>query len=456
MVQAIPTQGPARPGMDMRKVRERAMGPGLILLTALWLALLFDPHWYLASKGPMAVLKLPVLLFVGLMVAMALGVPTSREWNRRWQWYAPFGLYILVGVVTLPFALNKGMAWDATQMLLLWWLLITGTAMMVDSARRAELLMTLYGLQFLWWAMWGAKSGLVGWHHSLSNHDGFGAFNVGGLGICYFLALASRKGWFKWLMYATAAFCAIGVVASLARGAFLAMMMLFFAIWARSPHKGRTALAMMGAGVVVVLAASLLFDEGAFKAEIMSAFSEGTTQGTGEDRMILWSAAWRVFLERPLFGAGPRNVGVMASTLFQQGELGGQYANPGALYNMGLHSLYMTTLAELGTVGSLALLWVLVDFWKRNAKLRTRSAGLRWQELGGGMKLRPIALGLEAAMVAFLANAAVYQMMGLHWFFTMLALNLTLHNLAVRERPRPARRRSPRWAPVPALPPPVR
>lgn len=440
-------------GQPVRRSTDTPLGPALLLLSALWFLLLFDPHWYLAAKGLSPVLKIPVLLFGGLLLAIAIGVPTNPERARRWQWYAPYSLYILVGVITLPFALNKGYAWETTQQLLLWWALIVGTAGLIDGVRRAEMLVTLYGLQFLWWAAWGAHTGLVGWHHSLSNDDGFGAFNVGGLGICYFLGLSSRNRWFKWLMYGTAGLCALGVVASFARGAFLALMLLFFVIWLRSPHKGKTAFAMIGAGMVVLLAASVMFEDGAFWAEMMTAFEEGTTEGTGEDRMILWSTAWRVFLERPLFGAGPKNFGVLASELFSHGELPSVYSNPGALYNMSLHSLYMTTLSELGIVGVGALIWILVDYWKRNAALRTPAAERRWQELGGRMKLRPIALGLEAAMVAFLANAAIYSMMGLHWFFTMLAINLTLHNLVIRKPPTPRSPRTPgRRRPVPASP----
>lgn len=440
-------------------MREKPMGLGLFLLAALWITLLFDPHWYLAAKGISVALELPVLLFGSLLIAIGLGVPTNEAWSRRWQWYAPFLMYIGVGVITVPFAQNIGYARDATQGLLLWWALIVGTAVMVDSVRRAEMLIVLYGVQFLWWALWGASTGQVIWHHSLSNFDGFGSFNVGGLAICYFLGLASPKAGLKWLMFATAGLCALGVVASFARGAFLAAVLLFAIILARSPHKGKTLLAGVGGALIMVVAASLLFDDGFFWAEIMSSFSEGTSEGTGEDRWILWSAAWRVFLERPILGAGPRNWGPLASVLFQPGELESMYANPGALYDMSLHNLYMTTLSELGAVGIGVLAWILIDFWKRNAALRTEAAQQRWRELGGRLQLRPIAFGLEGSMVAFLANAALYSMMGIHWFFTMLAINVLLHALVVRNKPpRPTRRRrgrtlapAPQAAPTPRI-----
>jgi O-antigen ligase len=273
----------------------------------------------------------------------------------------------------------------------------------------------------------------------LSNYDAFGAINVGGLAICYFLALASPTAKYRGLMYLSAAVCTFGVVASFARGAVLATGVCFLIVWIRSPHKVRTFFAGIGVGIIVLLGSSLLFDEGFFWAEIMSTFEEGASEGTGGERMILWRAAWRVFLEQPLFGAGPRNWGVFAASLFEQGDIQGVYANPGALYNMSLHSLYMTTLSELGIVGSIALIWIIVDYFRRNAALRTEAAQRRWEALGGRFALKGISLGLEAAMVAFLVNAAFYSLLVIHWFYTMLALNLMLHSLAVRAAPVDAR-----------------
>jgi putative inorganic carbon (hco3(-)) transporter len=419
-----------------RKFVEEPRGLGMTVVFALWFMMLFEPHWYVAAKGPAVALKVVPLMFGSMLLVVCAGVPMTDAWQRRWQWFPPLLLYIAVATITVPFAGNIGYARIALQGTLLWWVLIVGTSSVIDSGRRAEILVTMYGLQFLWWAAWGAKSGLVIWHHSLSNYDGFGAFNVGGAGICYFLAMATKKKFFKWAMYATAGLCAMGVVASFARGAFLALMLVFFMVWLRSPHKGKTFAAMIGALAIVSLAASFLFEDGFFWNEIMSAFHEGNDEGTGHDRWILWTAAWRVFEHRPIFGAGLENWGVMASTLFRPGELPSDYANPSRLYDMSLHNVYVTVLSETGLVGSFAFIWIFVDFWKRNREMRTEAAQQQWEASGGKMNLRTVALGIEASMIAFMANAAMYAMMSLHWFWTMLALNMLLHNITVRRAPK--------------------
>jgi hypothetical protein len=138
---------------------------------------------------------------------------------------------------------------------------------------------------------------------------------------------------------------------------------------------------------------------------------------------------------------GPRNFGVFGAQFFEPGDLGGMYENnPNVLYNRALHSFYFETLSEMGIVGVFALCWMLVDFWRRNAFLRTARAEQRWIERGGRMRLRYLALGLEACMVAFLVTAALYALSAMHWFWTLLALNLLLHAL-VKGRPPSTRSR---------------
>lgn len=411
-------------------IAERPAGIGLRLLFALWVIILFDPQWFVASLGPNFFLKIPALLFASLLLTLTFGVPGIASWKRRWTWYPPFLLYIAVGLVTLPWTLNNGFARGALQISILYWALIVGTVAMVDSVRRAELLLRLYGLQFVWWGMWGAAAGLVYWHPQLANYDGYGAFAVGGIGITYFAALASGPGWFKRIMYVTTGICALAVVAAHARGAFLAALTLFGVIWLRSPRKGATFAAGIGGAIIVVVAASVLFPAGFFWNEMMSVFHEGTTEGTGEDRWELWMAAVQVWQDRPILGVGPRNFGVYAAMNLERGDLGGMYAtNIFALYGRSLHSFYFTVLSELGLVGCFALAWMVVDFWKRNALLRKAEAQAVWRKLGGKLELRPIALGLEACMVAFLVTAAFYAIEMMHWFYTMLALNLLLHAL---------------------------
>jgi O-antigen ligase len=426
---------------------------GVALTFLVWVLVLFDPHWYIAAKGPDSVVKIHILSLGMLLLTMMAGTFTDPQLQRRFDWYRPLVLYMIAGIISFPFSVDNGAVRDALQSIFMWWIMIAGTILFMNNVKRAETLAVMYGLQFLWWAAWGAKLGYVPWHTALSNYDGFGAFNVGGTGICFFLGAAASKKWFKWLMYATAGLCAMGVVASFARGAFLALMIMFAVVWLRSPHKGRVFAAGVGAGAVIVIAASLLFEEGFFISEIMSVFEEGTSEGTGEDRMHLWEAGLRVFAARPLFGSGPNNWGALASQIIPDGTINGIYSNSSRLYGMSMHNVYFTVLAEGGLIGIFAFGWMFYDFFKRNKELRSEEADRRWAAMGGKLKLHQIALGLEAAMIAFMADAFIYAMMSLHWFWTMLALNYVLHKVLTRGAPLAAA--SARRGAPPGLPAPV-
>lgn len=403
------------------------------LMAALWFVLLVDPQWFLAARGLTVLMKLPLLLFLALGTTLAFEAMTVKSVGRRWRWYPPLLGFAGVILVMVPFTINRGLAFAGAQSVLLYWTLIVGTSVIVDTARRAEILLVLYASQYLWWAAWGTRSGRVAWSPSLANFDTYGSLMVIGAGLCGFLILATNHKWLRRLMQLTLALCVIGVVASFARGAFLTALIVAAVVWARSPHKGKTFLTAVGCAALVVIAASLLFGE-QYWIEMKTIF-EGTGEATGEDRWEMWKAAWGVFLEYPVFGVGFDNWGIFASTYYRPGDLGGVYgANPARLYGVSAHSSYVTIIAEQGVAGILAFGWILVDFFRRNAYLRTETAARRWAQIGGRLQLHPVALGLEAAFIAWMGNAALYSMQGLHWFYTLLAINLLLHTL-VTETP---------------------
>jgi O-antigen ligase len=71
----------------------------------------------------------------------------------------------------------------------------------------------------------------------------------------------------------------------------------------------------------------------------MSTVSEGTEDGTASDRLILWSAAARVWREHPVIGSGIGGFGPSAIRMFRPGEIGGEYAdNVEKLYDRVIHN----------------------------------------------------------------------------------------------------------------------
>ena len=410
--------------------RDRPLGTPAKVLLAMWIAVTFDPQWFLQSIGLKPLLKVPTLLLLWLIALLISEVPNKAAWRKSWEWNWPFLCFVLSGLVMVPFAQNNGIARAALTLYMIYWTIMVASIVLVDTAQRAEKLFLIYGFSFFWWGLWGGWRGGVPWHYGLFNEDGFGALMVTGLGVAAFFTAAAPKGsQFRKVMMWTTVIAVIGIVASFARGAFLSALVVGFLIWIRSRQKMKALALGMAGGVLVLIAANVLHE--GFWDEMKSAFTEGTSSGTGNDRWILWTAAWEVFKENPIFGVGPRNFGPFAAQYFNVGDLPeggyGYTHNPRMLYNRSLHNIFVQMLCEQGIAGVSAFLWILIDFWRRNVKLRSKEAQRRWKLLGGTLEVRSLALGLEAGMVGFLLPGMFYGLMPMHWFYTLLALNLVLY-----------------------------
>ncbi len=407
---------------------------GLRLVTTLWFIVCFDPQWWVASKfGATAVLKFPLALFVVLFLL------TLSRWPRR----APFvvyALYVAYHWLALPLAVNRGYAMLSAKQQLLFLALAFGSVAFVKTPRRAEVILGFAMLyEFVFYGVLGAQSGLVWWHPSLANFDGFGPLMVIGLGGAAHYALAHPGGRSKWIAIGATVLCLIGFMSSWARGAFLGAVAVLAFAWLRSPRKGLATAMVLGLVAVMGLAAVLLFGSGggrgrggtrtSFIAEMLTiADTEG---GTAEDRKVLWGAAWQIFKEHPVFGVGGDGFGPYAAGYFRPYEIAGDYAgNPQVLYDRKLHSTYLQILCERGAVGAALFLLVLADFWRRNSQLRRQRWRAAWRARGGTLDLRWIALGLESMMAGFLATGVFYNQLEVHWMPTTLMANALVWYLA--------------------------
>src|SRR6266851_3737666 len=409
----------------------------LRFLYFLWLMLLFQPHWWVVSLGAAWARHIPTVLMALLAFLLLLQLKVR-------EWYLPLLMLVLFAALTTPFAVNPAYAKEPAKALLLYWLVAIGTLSFVRTARQAiPILLSLGIFQFAWWGVLGAKSGLVAWHPVLGNYDDFGAAMDIGMGCALGFGFAARSRPLRYLGFAVAAVCAAGVVSSFARGAFLAAAFVMAFMLYRSPNKRAAAAGVALAAAAVTLAGVVLFGEaGVSRAEgkgsntARSFFAEiGTISrdfnaGTGADRRVLWRAAWEVFLQHPVLGVGADNFGPFAAGYFRPGTVGGVYAkNPATLYDRKLHNGYFQSLSEFGIVGTLLFLWVVVDFWKRNAALRTPRYRAAWEAATGGRyDLRWLALGLEAGMVGFCASAVFYNQLFEPWLYFLLTANALLYS----------------------------
>jgi len=415
---------PAAAKMPVKRPRP-SNTTGRKVVVALWAIILFDLHYFLGGMVASPLGRLLTLVILLLLAVIAFDLPRIIAKEQRWVWYLPFALLLVSTLISLPRADNQIIARSNVQFLVIYYLLALSTALYIKTPRDAAPLLAMFGFRFAWWAFWAGGLGLVPWHPTLANYDGFGGLCVMGVGVCYWFGLAATKKWQRNVLWLLAAYCILGVVASMARGAFLALVAVAAFIWLRSPRKGMTTLAMLGAVGVVLIASTVLFDGSFFYDEIMSVFDEGTETGTGAHRWAMWGAAVQVWKENMFFGVGPGNFGVYAASYFDFGEIEG-FENPANFWGLNLHNAYVQILSELGLVGMLTFGAIMVDFVIKNRALHDPEATPNWHAGGGVMRLRYLAYGLEAAMVAVFLGNMVYASLFEPWFATLWAMNRML------------------------------
>jgi O-antigen ligase len=411
----------------------------------MWVLVLFEPEWWLASFGAGPLKYIPtILLPVCMLVALVKA-------DRR-AFYWPMGFFLLIHTVALPFVTNRGYAMPLFKTVLLYYVVLVLSAATIDSIQKLLPIVSMFLLQFVWWGLHGLPHGAVGWHSLLSNEDAFGPMMVIGVAYASFIALGARSKGARLGAMLTAGLSGVGIVASIARGAAMAAALVVAVVWVRSPRK----VAMFAGALLVVatmvIASYVFFPDGEFWSEMGSiAVDIGDMTGDADDgeecvraaskracgsstdRWDLWHAGWRVFLRLPVFGAGPGNFGSYASENLQWGEGRRFYEDPAHLYGRSLHNIHVQVLAEQGLIGVVVFLSILIDFVRRNRRLRTRAAMDRWEEATQGQSdIQSISLGLEAAMIGFLASGLFYDQLYTSSFYSLVMLNFLLSSVMAR------------------------
>jgi hypothetical protein len=440
--------------MQRRNADNSRLTLGLLAVYAVWAVMLFDLNFFVAVYGVPAIGRVVNLAFVPLLALVVFhGITTP---TRAWMWYPQLLLLLVAGLATIPILTNWFLGWVGIQILLSHYAIGVATVFFVRNARDALPIFALLALRFAWFGGWARASGRVPWDPFTSNTNDFGALMVQGAALCFWFGMAARVRWQRLTLWAIAAYCVVGVVTSLARGAFLALVVIAGVAWLRSPRKALTGGSIVLGAAVVFFAAGLVenTDEqrvhhrsGSFWEQVMSTFEEGTEEGTGGARWDLWTAAAKVWVTHPVVGVGPNNFGVFAAEYFRPGEIRG-FDNTGRFWGMNAHSAYMQVLAEFGIVGFIALMLLFVDFIRRNRDLRGREAIERWNASTGArfFDLRALSIGLESGFIALALVNAIYASFLQPWFIAVWATNRMLWGITMRDRSAIPVRMSPRLA----------
>ncbi len=398
------------------------------LILFFWFLRIFKPEWLISYYVPsLSILKpIPTVLLLLFLLCLAISRQKIRiDWCMLW--------FSVVVCTSTAFSENRGISFGIMRNIIETLLIYTYASTFINSEKSIRKLFFLYIAAFAVFSVWGiVQGGMVKAHLHIDDEDAFGPFMSIGIAISYFVA-QREVGLRRFLCYVTLFLCFAGAIASFARGTFLSMMLLLFYIFMRTEEKAK----LIRRVIVIILICSslaLLTIPGyieKYSDEISTIWSEGAKEGTGKDRMYLWTRGILMFLDYPLLGVGPGCYGHKISSYITQ-QSADEWGVRFQMYGRAIHNIYLEILTDMGFLGLSAFLSLLYVFRRRN--LYTKQYGKVAKGEGSQKKAaKPsipafhYALALEGGMLAFLANGFFFNLFYYAWFWDLLILNTLLY-----------------------------
>jgi len=186
------------------------------------------------------------------------------------------------------------------------------------------------------------------------------------------------------------------------RGGFVGLIATSAYCWLRSKKK---VLTLFIVSILVIFAVSVAPQT--YWNRIHSITEEGTTAGTGEERVYTWKIGWNMFLDNPIIGVGQGNF----PYVFQKYEFkvtGSDEPFYGrSRAGRAAHSIYFTLLPELGILGTFIFIGMITYTFKDLKAIKVRLSHQKNPAINPvSNRYLPYALALEGALISYLVSGA--------------------------------------------------
>jgi O-antigen ligase len=234
----------------------------------------------------------------------------------------------------------------------------------------------------------------------------------------------SESALMRWFMRGTAALLFLGVVATFSRGGFLGLVAALGTAFLLSKKK----LKIIGMFLALALPLSVIApfvipDKYVAEMETISDKQDSTRL----NRLYFWKLAWMMYQQNPVVGVGagnyPWTVNLYEAQLPPDQIYRHQYSG-----GRQCHSLYFTSLSELGTVGSVIVLMLFGRALKSG--FAVRHARFEIDE-----DLRRLSVAFITACAGFAITAAFISVLYYPPLWHMIAFGATLQALAIQADP---------------------
>jgi O-antigen ligase len=389
------------------------------------LLLLYPVFDYGRPPNPMGI---PML--ISLFLAAAWLAKPAKKLNLQIACF----LLLLVGMgISSIAAVNYGSAYQTTLALAIILLCICIPLVhFVDSLRKVKIFVNLLVVVFLYVGTWALLTGGYGPAGSGGAQDEnyTSAMMCMAIPLAYFsIPLTTRTVVKAFYVLALGVFIGAVVIGG-SRGGFLGLVgtALFCVFYSPRRRQAVTAL-VVGALLTLAVAGPTYWED-------MQTITD-TKEATADIRLELWTIAGRMFAYNPVFGVGPGNFRWNVGT-YQSAEQLEKFGRD-LTYSVVVHSTYFEILAELGLVGTILFLTIVIRTFRDLRRLRpgmdpgtaARGAG---GEPGDAVQFRFYSLAISGCLVGYLIPAAFVSFTYFSHFWLVVSLAAALSEVA-QDRP---------------------
>ena len=287
--------------------------------------------------------------------------------------YILFGAWLATAFISIIFAIDKGLALEATIDLAKWFAIVFMIVNLVNTKSKWQIFMGLFLLLNLklsqfqlrsfhagyssaenlqWFIQQGVGVGSGGF---FNNANDFGIAMVIAAPLAFYLYKSVKPVVLKIIAGIFAITFVVSILVSSSRGAALGLFAALVAYWLKSKNK-LTSLAL----VFTIAVGLWLIAPDAWQDRFVSA-KNYNEDATASARIRLWQGGISMFLDHPLTGVGINNFPIAWISNYRPSGVGGATV---------AHNIFIEAAAELGIGGLIILIGVLIVLFQRNRETR--------------------------------------------------------------------------------------
>lgn len=372
---------------------------------------------------PLRVLHLPAITLIFILISILF----SGNIQLKDKQTLMFLLLLVEMIIHGPIARNNFWAFQIFYAMAINFIAYVGIINIVNEEFK-------YKILFKYWLILSMLLAIIG---ILNRGGGVGGFIGDENDFCMAMNMALPFGLFGVIsankktekIYYLVLTCLILVsILRYSRGGFIGMVSVIIYCWIKSNAKIVFSF-IMGILIVFALIAtpSSYWDRMSTITNEYKQNKEGTSYGTGAQRIYAWKLGWNIFLNNPVMGVGQGNYPWHVGNIEE--EKGIQWQTR-SLSGRAAHSLYFTLLPELGLIGAILYAAIIVFVYKDIKYIKKASKNEK-ETLSADESKRfyNLALMLEGSLVGFFISSIFISTLYYPNFWFLCGFIVSLKNI---------------------------